>query len=211
MKPDLTEIVFVLDRSISTRHRVKSRIDGYNSFLAAQKDVAGDAQLTTAVLTDAFEVLHDGVNLRAVQPVVDKDHFAKDCTALLDAIGTTIQAVGSRLDQTPEAERPSKVLFAVVTDGPEKASQQFTYEQICEMVCHQQEKYSWEFLFCGANMDALTEARNMGIQQERAVGYIPTVAGTKALYGALGRFVSDFRTEGEVAADWSRPLQQQKK
>ena len=159
MRENLTEMVFVLDRSGSMSGLAADTIGGFNELIEKQKKIEGDAYVTTVLFDHEYEVLHDHVALGEVAPLTDKEYFARGSTALLDAVGRTINAVGARLGATPEEERPAHVVFVITTDGMENASREYTAKQVREMVEHQQQKYSWQFVFLGANMDAVSEAR----------------------------------------------------
>ena len=193
MKIDLAEIIFILDRSGSMVGLESDTIDGYNSFLQTQRKVEGEAQITTVLFDDKYELLNDGVNIKNVKPITDKEYFARGSTALLDAIGKTIMNVGLRLSNTPESERPSKVIFVITTDGQENTSREFSYKKVNEMISEQQDKYSWEFMFVGANIDAEKEAKSLGIKASRANNYISDSEGTNVMYFTLAEKVAAFR------------------
>ena len=211
MKENLTEIVFILDRSGSMSGLEKDTIGGYNSFLAKQQEVDGEARVTTVLFDDEYEVLHDGVELSKVVPITHKEYFARGNTALLDAVGKTIYAVGVRLSNTAEEERPGKVIFVITTDGEENSSRSFTYEKVREMITHQEKKYGWEFLFLGANIDAHKEAGILGIKASRSSSYVADAQGTGMLYAALANSVASIRTTGELAEGWNSNLGTSKK
>lgn len=167
MKQNLTEMVFVLDRSGSMQGKEQDVIGGFNSMIAKQKKLDGEAFVTTVLFDDCYELLHDHCNLKEVQEMTT-EYFVCGCTALLDAVGKTIDGVGKRLAETPEEERPEKVLFIIMTDGLENASREYTLEKVKGMIEHQKSKYSWMFLFLGANIDAVHEAVSMGIDAYNA-------------------------------------------
>jgi uncharacterized protein YegL len=204
MKDNLTEIVFILDRSGSMRNLTDDTIGGFNSFIETQKGENGEATLTTVLFDDEYELLHDGVNIQDVKELTNKEYFARGMTALLDAIGKTINTVGDRLSKTIENNRPSKVIFVITTDGQENASKEFTQPQIKEMIEHQKSKYNWEFIFLGANIDAVSTATNYGITLSS--NYTANTIGTKTLYNAVTDSVSNFRSVGYVESDWSKDI-----
>ena len=179
MRENLTEMVFVLDRSGSMSGLAADTIGGFNELIEKQKKIEGDAYVTTVLFDHEYEVLHDHVALGEVAPLTDKEYFARGSTALLDAVGRTINAVGARLAATPEEERPEHVVFVITTDGMENASREYTAKQVREMVEHQQQKYSWQFVFLGANMDAVSEARNLGISAKYAADFTPSHSGVR--------------------------------
>ena len=207
MRENLTEMVFVLDRSGSMSGLAADTIGGFNELIEKQKKIEGDAYVTTVLFDHEYEVLHDHVALGEVAPLTDKEYFARGSTALLDAVGRTIDSVGARLAATPEEERPACVVFVITTDGMENASREYTAKQVREMVEHQQQKYSWQFVFLGANMDAVSEARNLGISAKYAADFTPSHSGVRKMYSmALDSVMSDKRTGVSLSADWKSAL-----
>lgn len=207
MRENLTEMVFVLDRSGSMSGLAADTIGGFNELIEKQKKIEGDAYVTTVLFDHEYEVLHDHVALGEVAPLTDKEYFARGSTALLDAVGRTINAVGVRLAATPEEERPEHVVFVITTDGMENASREYTAKQVREMVEHQQQKYSWQFVFLGANMDAVSEARNLGISAKYAADFTPSHSGVRKMYSmALDSVMSSKRTGVSLSADWKSAL-----
>ena len=207
MRENLTEMVFVLDRSGSMSGLAADTIGGFNELIEKQKKIEGDAYVTTVLFDHEYEVLHDHVALGEVAPLSDKEYFARGSTALLDAVGRTINAVGARLAATPEEERPEHVVFVITTDGMENASREYTAKQVREMVEHQQQKYSWQFVFLGANMDAVSEARNLGISAKYAADFTPSHSGVRKMYSmALDSVMSRKRTGVSLSADWKSAL-----
>lgn len=212
MRENLTEMVFVLDRSGSMSGLAADTIGGFNELIEKQKKIEGDAYVTTVLFDHEYEVLHDHVALKEVAPLTDKEYFARGSTALLDAVGRTINAVGVRLAATPEEERPEHVVFVITTDGMENASREYTAKQVREMVEHQQQKYSWQFVFLGANMDAVSEARNLGISAKYAADFTPSHSGVRKMYSmALDSVMSDKRTGVSLSADWKSALETDEK
>lgn len=207
MRENLTEMVFVLDRSGSMSGLAADTIGGFNELIEKQKKIEGDAYVTTVLFDHEYEVLHDHVALKDVAPLTDKEYFARGSTALLDAVGRTINAVGARLAATPEEERPAHVVFVITTDGMENASREYTAKQVREMVEHQQQKYSWQFVFLGANMDAVSEARNLGISAKYAADFTPSHSGVRKMYSmALDSVMSGKRTGVSLSDDWKSAL-----
>lgn len=207
MRENLTEMVFVLDRSGSMSGLAADTIGGFNELIEKQKKIEGDAYVTTVLFDHEYEVLHDHVALKEVAPLTDKEYFARGSTALLDAVGRTINAVGVRLAATPEEERPAHVVFVITTDGMENASREYTAKQVREMVEHQQQKYSWQFVFLGANMDAVSEAGKLGISAKYAADFTPSHSGVRKMYSmALDRVMSGKRTGVSLSADWKSAL-----
>lgn len=208
MRENLTEMVFVLDRSGSMSGLAADTIGGFNELIEKQKKIEGDAYVTTVLFDHEYEVLHDHVALGEVAPLTDKEYFARGSTALLDAVGRTINAVGARLAATPDEERPEHVVFVITTDGMENASREYTAKQVREMVEHQQQKYSWQFVFLGANMDAVSEARNLGISAKYAANFTPTGRGVNRMYAkALDNVMCCERMGASLSADWKSSLE----
>jgi uncharacterized protein YegL len=168
MNDNLTEIAAILDRSGSMEHLTDDTIGGYNSFIKEQREQPGEARLTTVLFDDQYELLHDRVNIKKMKPITRREYSARGMTALLDALGKTINDIGAKLRDTPEPERPGKVIFFIITDGMENASKEFSNEKVKEMVELQKNTYNWEFIFVGADIDAFDAARSIGINADRA-------------------------------------------
>ena len=193
MDTNLTEIIFILDRSGSMARLESDTIGGYNFFLEKQRKVEGEATITTILFDDKYEILHNGININNVEPITLKEYFVRGSTALLDAIGKTIVEVGLRLNDTPESKYPSKVGFVITTDGYENASREFTYQNIKEMISHQEKKCGWEFIFVAANIDVTKEAENLGIKASSSVPYVADSAGTREMYVKMSGRITDYR------------------
>ena len=206
MKKNLTEMVFILDRSGSMGRLSDDTIGGFNSMIENQKEEPGEAYVTTVLFDDYYDLLHDHVNIKDIKPITRKEYYARGCTALLDAIGKTINSVGVRLAETTEEERPEKVIFVIITDGYENSSVEFSKTQIKEMVDHQQEKYSWTFMFLGANMDAVSEAVSLGIKSSFSKTYTANKAGTDSVYKATSDVLTRARgisLDSYTNGDWT--------
>lgn len=195
MKKNLTEMVFILDRSGSMLRLVSDTIGGFNAMIAEQKKADGEVFVTTVLFDDQYDILHDHVDIQGISPITDKEYYARGCTALLDAVGRTINSVGARLNQTPEDERPEKVIFVITTDGLENASHEFDKKTVRAMIEHQQEKYSWTFIFLGANMDAVSEAEQLGINAGFARNYTADGEGTRSVYTSVSKAMYRARSE----------------
>ncbi|WP_409273774.1 vWA domain-containing protein [Neobacillus sp. SCS-31] len=192
MKKDLTEIIFLIDRSGSMAGLEQDTIGGFNSFLSRQSSLDGETVVTAVLFDDKYETLWSGVNSENAI-LTDKEYFVRGSTALLDAVGRTIVDVGFRLGRTEEHKRPGKVIFVITTDGMENASREFTYEKVKELIRHQQEKYSWEFIFMGANIDAAQEAGNLGIEPKQAFRFEASHKGIEKMYNMVSEVVSEVR------------------
>lgn len=180
MKKNLTEIIFLLDRSGSMSGLESDTIGGFNSFVKTQSKL-GDTLLTTVLFDDRYEILHNGVNAKGVV-LTEKEYYTRGSTALLDAVGKTILDVGLRLSKIEEAERPHKVIFVITTDGLENSSREFSYDKVNQMISHQREVYNWEFIFMGANIDVAKESSRLGINPANAICYEASNTGTHRMY-----------------------------
>lgn len=198
MKKNLTELVFILDRSGSMSGLEKDTIGGYNSMLEQQRKVDGECVITTVLFDNCYELLHDRIDIRAVQPITAKEYFVGGSTALLDAIGKTIHKIGTVQKNTAEDYRAEKVMFVIITDGEENASRHYSSMQVKEMIQRQKEKYGWEFIFLGANIDAVDTAGRFGIDADRAVDYVPDGEGTELNFRMMSETVATFRECGAV-------------
>jgi hypothetical protein len=195
MNQNLTEIVFILDRSGSMGGLESDTIGGFNSFVTKQAEI-GPTNLTTILFDDRYEILHNGIDAKKAF-LTEKEYYTRGCTALLDAIGKTINDVGKRLGKTPEARRPGKVIFVITTDGLENASVEFSYEEVKRMITHQGEKYSWEFIFLGANIDVAQEGNRLGIKENRAFCFTSDSEGIGAMYSKTLGACASIRTSGQ--------------
>jgi uncharacterized protein YegL len=192
MNKDLTEIIFLLDRSGSMSGLESDTIGGFNSFIERQCQLEGDTLLTAVLFDDQYEVLWNGKDATEVK-LTSKEYYVRGTTALLDAVGKTILDVGHRLSTTDEKQRPGQVIFVITTDGMENASSEFTYKKVKELIKHQQEKYSWEFIFMGANIDATEEAESLGISKENAFDFEASEVGVEKMYNVMCEAVSEIR------------------
>ena len=198
MKKNLTELVFILDKSGSMSGLEKDTIGGFNSMLDQQRKVDGECVITTVLFDNRYELLHDRIDIRAVQPITGKEYFVGGSTALLDAIGRTIHKIDMVQKKTAEDYRAEKVMFVIITDGEENASSHYSSAQIRQMIQHQKERYGWEFIFLGANIDAVETAGRFGIDADRAVDYVPDGEGTELNFRIMSETVATFRECGAV-------------
>ena len=201
MKKDLTELVFILDRSGSMFGLEKDTIGGYNSLIEKQKKEQGEALVTTVLFDDEVDIIHDGIKLEDVPLLTEKEYYVDGCTALLDAIGKTISKILKNRKETPESEHPEKTLIVITTDGMENASREYSYSKIKALI-QQQEKEGWNFIFLGANIDAAKEASRMGIMAENAVSYHCDSAGIEVNYDCLCEAISSVRSERKLPRAW---------
>lgn len=193
MKKGLTEIVFILDRSGSMSGLEADTIGGFNSMIAKQKKEDGEAYVSTVLFDDRCEVLQDRISMDRVPAMTDKEYYVRGCTALLDAVGGAIHHIANIHKYAREEDRPEKTLFVITTDGMENASKHYSYEKVQAMIKKEQEEYGWEFIFIGANIDAVQEAKRFGIRKERAVNYVHDEMGTEAVYRSVNKVVCALR------------------
>lgn len=192
MNKQLTEIIFLLDRSGSMAGLESDTIGGFNTFVKRQGKLPGETKLTTVLFDDDYEILWAGVSAHSIS-LTDNEYFVRGTTALLDAVGKSIVSVGNRLKNTSEKHRPGKVIFVITTDGMENASREFTYEKVKKLITHQQEKYNWEFIFMGANIDAAKEADSLGISIDNAFQFEASEKGVGKMYDVVCEAVIDRR------------------
>ncbi|AGL02834.1 vWA domain-containing protein [Desulfoscipio gibsoniae] len=206
MKKDLTELVFILDRSGSMSGLESDTIGGYNAMLEKQKKEPGEAVITTVLFDDKYELLHDRINLRGISPITDKEYYVRGNTALLDAVGKTINKIGSVQKYTAEDERAEHVMFVITTDGMENASREYSYGKVRQMIEHQKSKYGWEFIFLGANIDAVSTAERFGISKDRATNYNADSEGTLLNYEVISETVSSIRANRSISENWKERI-----
>ena len=204
MKKNLTELVFILDRSGSMAGLEKDTIGGFNAMIEKQKRETGEAYISTVLFDNYSEVIHDRVALDTVPKLTEKEYYVRGCTALLDAVGSAIHHIGNVHKYAREEDRPEKTLFVITTDGMENASRRYSYEKVRDMITRQKEKYGWEFLFLGANIDAVREAARFGIDPDRAANYHADSTGTQVIYETVSETVRNFRASRPMAADWKK-------
>ena len=194
MGKGLTELVFILDRSGSMSGLEADTIGGFNSLIAKQKKEEGTALISTVLFDDQTEILYDRISLDRIEPMNDRQYYVRGCTALLDALGGAIHHIGNVHKYAREEDRPEKTIFIITTDGMENSSHRYTYDKVKKMVERQRDRYGWEFLFLGANIDAIEVAGRFGVQANRAVNYECDSEGTQLNYEVLSKAVSRVRT-----------------
>jgi uncharacterized protein YegL len=206
MKKGLTELVFILDKSGSMSGLENDTIGGYNSMLEKQKAVEGECHITTVLFANGYELLHDRIDIRAVGQITEKEYSVGGGTALLDAIGKTIHKIGNAQRHTADDYRAEKVMFVIITDGEENSSCEYSSDKVKEQIEHQKTKYGWEFIFLGANIDAVQTAGRFGIAPDRAVDYLADGAGTELNFKVMSAAVASFRETGEVKEETFAPI-----
>ena len=206
MKKNLTEIVFILDRSGSMAGLEDDTIGGFNAMISRQKNEPGEAIVSTVLFDNNSEVIHDRADLRSIRPMTRKEYYVRGCTALLDAVGKAIHHIGNVHKYAREDDRPEKTLFVITTDGMENASRTYTYDRLKAMIERQKEKYGWEFIFLGANIDAAREAARFGISEDHAANYHADRQGTAVIYQAVSEAVCNVRAARPMSAEWKRQI-----
>ena len=202
VKNGITEMVFILDRSGSMEGLEKDTIGGFNSMIEKQKAEPGEALVSTVLFDDQHEVLHDRVKLSEIHSLTENDYWVRGSTALHDAIGRAITHIVNVYRHSKPEDVPEKTVFTIITDGLENASHQYTGRGIKRMIEHEKEKYGWEFLFIGANMDAITTAERIGIGRNRAANYMADSAGTGAVFRSVGRAMYSMRRSKIIYDAW---------
>ncbi len=208
MNNNLTELVFILDRSGSMAGLELDTIGGFNAMVEKQKREAGDAFLSTVLFSNASTVLYDRVDIRKVEPMTERQYYVGGCTALLDAIGDAVHHIGNVHKYAREEDRPAKTVFVITTDGMENASRRYTYDEVRRMVERQRERYGWEFLFLGANMDAISAARRFGIREDRAVRYECDAKGTALNFEVVSDTIGCIREGAKPSANWKKRIEE---
>ncbi len=207
MKKNLTELVFILDESGSMSDLTLDTIGGFNSLINKQRSEEGEALVSTVLFSNRSKVIHDRVKISDIPRMTEKDYVPNGCTALLDAVGDAIHHIANVHKYAREEDVPEKTLFIITTDGMENASHEYSYEKVKKMIGKEQEKYGWEFIFLGANIDSAATARTLGIKEENAVDYCPDEAGTAAMYESVACAVGNMRSKACIAPDWKSSIE----
>ena len=202
MKKNLTELVFILDRSGSMAGLEKDTIGGFNAMIEKQRAEPGEAYISTVLFDNCSEVIHDRLALTAVPRLTEKEYYVRGCTALLDAVGGAIHHIGNVHKYAREEDRPEKTLFVITTDGMENASRKYSYDRLKAMIQRQKERHGWEFIFLGANIDATREAARFGIDEDRAANYHADHKGTAVIYEAMSEAVCNVRASRPMGKAW---------
>jgi uncharacterized protein YegL len=206
MKKQLTEIVFILDRSGSMSGLEGDTIGGYNAMVEKQKDAPGQALISTVLFDDNVEVLHDRLDIKGLAPITDKEYYVRGTTALLDAVGGAIHHIGNIHKYARDEDRPENTVIVITTDGMENASRQYSYDRVKMMIERQKAKHGWEFIFLGANIDAVEVAGRFGIGPDRASNYHADGQGTNLNYSVVGEAVYSLRRGNGINNDWKDPI-----
>lgn len=206
MKKNLTELVFILDRSGSMSGLESDTIGGFNSMIEKQKKQDGECIVSTVLFDDEIQVIHDRVSLGEIKPMTEDDYFVGGCTALIDALGGAIHHIGNVHKYARPEDVPENTIFIITTDGQENASHRYSSDKVKQMIERQKDKYGWEFLFIGANIDAVETAKRYGIDRNRAVNYNADAQGTSVLYETVSKAVCNVRASKCMAEDWSADI-----
>ena len=206
MKKDLTELVFILDRSGSMSGLEADTIGGFNSMLEEQKKTPGEVYVSTVLFDNVSEVIHDRVEIKDVKPLTEKEYKTRGCTALLDAIGGSIKHIGNIHKYARPEDIPEHTMFVITTDGMENASHRYSSTKIKQMIERQKEKYGWEFLFLAANIDAVATAEDIGIAAERSVNYMSDHEGTQLNYCAMSEAIGAVRSNKPLTEEWKQKV-----
>jgi uncharacterized protein YegL len=208
MKKDLTELVFILDKSGSMAGLEADTVGGFNSMIERQKKEPGEALVSAVLFSDESAVIYDRVDLSKIEPMTDKQYCVGGCTALIDAIGGAVHHIGSVHKYAREEDRPEHTVFVITTDGMENASHRYSAARVREMVNRQKEKYGWEFLFLGANIDAVETAAHFGIGQDRAVTFRNDGQGQALNYQEVSKAVCSVRMSKPLSASWKEKIEE---
>ena len=206
MKNNITELVFILDRSGSMAGLESDTIGGFNAMIEKQKKQDGGCYVSTILFDDVSEVLHDRVKLGDIPKMTENDYTVRGCTALIDAIGGAIHHIGNIHKYARPEDVPEHTMFVIMTDGLENASRRYSSDEVKRMIEHEKEKYGWEFLFIGANIDAVETAARYGISEDRAVNYHADSKGTQVLYESVSNVVCSVRANECIDDSWSLPI-----
>lgn len=206
MRKDLTELVFIIDRSGSMSGLESDTIGGFNSMIRKQKQAEGEALISTVLFDNVSEVLHDRVNVKDIQPMTEYDYTVRGTTALLDAIGGAIHHIGNVHKYARQEDVPEHTMFVITTDGMENASRYYSSDKVKKMIERQKVKYGWEFLFLGANIDAVETASHFGIGADRAVNYNCDSEGTALNYEVVSDVICSVRCSAPLKADWKKRI-----
>lgn len=206
MNKNLTEMVFILDRSGSMASLVSDTIGGYNSLIEKQNTEEGEAAVTTVLFDDQYDVICENIDIHKVEPMTNKVYFARGMTALLDAIGKTVNTVAARQQTAVASAVPAKTVVVIMTDGMENASKEYHYADVKALIERQQKEFGWEFLFMGANIDAIGVAGKMGISADRSANYHADAIGTKKNFSAVSVAFSAVRSVGAMPSQWKKDI-----
>ena len=202
MKKDLTEVVFILDKSGSMSGLEKDTIGGFNSLIEKQRKEPGDAIVSTVLFSDNSKVIHNRVNIKDIPLLTTNEYYVSGCTALLDAVGNAINYISKKHNESNNDDVPEKTIFIITTDGQENASREFTYSKVKNLIENMKENNKWEFIFLGANIDTIAEAKRFGIDENNAVNFNCDKIGVEINYECLDKAISTIRKEKNLSRSW---------
>ncbi|MBO7359323.1 MAG: VWA domain-containing protein [Clostridia bacterium] len=208
MKKNLTEMVFILDKSGSMAGMEQDTVGGFNAMIEKQKREEGDALVSTVLFSNASTVIHDRAELRKIEPLTEKQYFVGGCTALYDAVGDAIRHIGNVHKYAREEDRPEKTVFVITTDGMENASRRYSAGEVKRLITRQKEKYGWEFLFLGANIDAQSVADDIGISEERSACFVNDARGNALKYEGISYAMSAVRAKKSLRREWKETMEE---
>lgn len=206
MKSGLTEMVFILDKSGSMAGLEKDTIGGYNAMLKEQQNIAGQCIITTVLFSSTYDIIHDRQDIQGVAAVTESNYRVGGGTALLDAIGDSIEKIKNSQKNTKPQYQAEKVMFVIITDGEENSSRKYSSDEIKSKIQHQKDKYNWEFIFLGANIDAVETAGKFGIPAERAQNFHSDQQGVEISYQVLSEAATSLRMSDEIMPDWNKEI-----
>ncbi|MEZ0481125.1 hypothetical protein [Planococcus sp. SSTMD024] len=206
MKNEKTELVFILDKSGSMAGLEQDTVGGFNALIDKQRKLPGEVRVTTVLFNHEYELLHDRISLEGISPMTDSDYEVGGMTALLDAVGSTIQKISNAQKGTLKKHQADRVMFVITTDGLENSSCEYTYKKIHEMIASKKTA-GWEFMFLGANIDAVVTAKKFGVDEDFAVDYHADAEGTELNYQVLSEAVSSFRTGKKIDREWKKEIE----
>ena len=208
MRKNLTEMVFILDKSGSMAGMEKDTVGGFNAMIEKQRREEGEALVSTVLFSDGSRVIHDRADITKVEPLTDRQYFVGGCTALYDAVGDAIHHIGNVHKYAREEDRPEKTVFVITTDGMENASRRYSAGEVKRLITRQKERYGWEFLFLGANIDARAVADDMGIEEERSACFVNDSRGNALKYEGISRAMSKVRKCMPMGAEWKADMEE---
>ena len=211
MSRNLTELVFVIDKSGSMHGLESDTIGGFNSMISEQRETRSELDevlVSTVLFSDESDVVSDRIPINRIEPMTDSQYRVGGCTALLDTLGGAIRHIGNVHKYARKEDVPDRTLFVVITDGLENASRRYSHEEVRKLIDRQRDRYGWEFMFLGANMDAVTEATGLGFSSKNSVTYCCDSVGTSLNYNALGGAISSFRSRGEIDENWKASIEE---
>ena len=208
MRKNLTEMVFILDKSGSMAGMEKDTVGGFNAMIEKQRREEGEALVSTVLFSDGSRVIHDRADITKVEPLTDRQYFVGGCTALYDAVGDAIHHIGNVHKYAREEDRPEKTVFVITTDGMENASRRYSAGEVKRLITRQKERYGWEFLFLGANIDARAVADDMGIEEERSTCFVNDSRGNALKYEGISRAMSKVRKCMPMGAEWKADMEE---